>query len=71
MQETVNAKDMLDFLQEQFNEAMSLVNDFGHKDSRAQMHLGWCIGMKEMCEALIGVPVNLCRDGRVTIGLEG
>ena len=65
----VNASDMLEFLQEHYNEAISLRNDFGADDSRARMHISWCIGMKEMCEALIGVPVNLRRDGMVTIGL--
>lgn len=69
MRTEVKTVEMLEFLQEQFTYAKGLCDDFGHEDERARMHIGWCIGMKEMIEALIGAPVNLRRDGKVTIGL--
>ena len=71
MKATVNTKDMLDFLKEQWTYTHELIEDFGQKDERAQMHIGWCIGMKEMCEALLCVPVNLQRDGKLTLGIDG
>ena len=71
MKATVNTKDMLDFLKEQWTYTHELIEDFGQKDERAKMHIGWCIGMKEMCEALLCVPVNLQRDGKLTLGIDG
>jgi len=70
MNMTINAEDMLNLLQEYWTEAHKLIEDFGREDGRAKMHVGWCIGMKEMAEALIGVPVNLRKDGKVTIGFD-
>lgn len=70
MRNTVPVTEMLDFLAEQWEEAHKLIEDFGTDDPRAQMHAGWCIGMKEMIECLAGIPVGLSKDGIVKIGLE-
>ena len=68
---TVKAEYMLGFLKREWDYAYRMGTDFGWSDERAQTHADMCIGMKEMCEALIGVPVNLKLDGRLTIGLDG
>ena len=70
MRETITAMEMLDYLKVDFKIAMRDRRILGADDERAQSRMGWCIGMKEMCENLIGVPVNLKLDGRVTIGLD-
>lgn len=66
----VKAITMLNFLKEEWKEAHRMFERLGRNDERAQMHADMCIGMKEMTEALIGVPVNLKLDGRLTIGLD-
>ena len=71
MNKTIPANAMLDYLKIEYAEAMSLVKDFGADDVRARNHIFMCIGMKEMCECLLCVPVNLRRDGKVTTGLDG
>lgn len=71
MRETITAMEMLDYLKVDFKIAMRDRRILGADDERAQSRMEWCIGMKEMCENLIGVPVNLKLDGRVTIGLDG
>ena len=70
MRKTIDAIEMLDYLKEDFKIAMRDRRILGADDERAQDRMLLCIGMKEMCEALIGVPVNLKLDGRVTIGLD-
>ncbi len=68
MRTTVETKEMLDLLQEYFTEAMEARKTLGADDERARMSISWCIGMKEMVEALICAPVNLQMDGKVTVG---
>ena len=70
MRETVNVKEMIDFLTENWKEAHRLIEDFGSDDPRARMHIGWCIGMKEMVECLACTPVGLRRDGTVAVGFD-
>ena len=70
MKKTVEATEMLVFLKEEWKKAHHLGELLGWSDERADMHMSWCIGMKEMAETLIGVPVNLKMDGRLTIGLD-
>ena len=70
MRKTIEATEMLEYLKDDFEIAMRDRRILGANDERAQSRMSWCIGMKEMCEALIGVPVNLKLDGRVTIGLD-
>ena len=66
----VSGKALLAYLKEDYAVAMRHMKILGEEDERAQNRMLWCIGMKEMCEALLGVPVNLKIDGRVTIGFE-
>ena len=70
MRNEIPVTEMLDFLAENWEEAYKLIEDFGRDDPRAQMHTGWCIGMKEMVECLAGIPVGLRRDGTVHIGID-
>ena len=70
MNTTVNVSDMIDFLKENWEEAYSYIKDFGTDDPRTKMHIGWCIGMKEMIECLACVPVGLRKDGTVAIGFD-
>ena len=68
MRKEIPVTEMLDFLAENLTEAHKLIEDFGNDDPRARMHIGWCIGMKEMIECLAGIPVNLGKDGVVRVG---
>ena len=70
MTTTVKVKDMLDFLKENWTYAYGLIRDFGADDPRARSHTSWCIGMKEMIECLAEIPVNIKKDGRITIGID-
>lgn len=70
MRKTIEATEMLEYLKEEFAIAMRHRKILGANDERSDMRMSWCIGMKEMAEALIGVPVNLKLDGRITIGLD-
>lgn len=70
MNKTITYVDMLNYLKEDFKIAKRYYDRLGADDERAQNRMLWCIGMKEMCENLIGVPVNLKLDGRLTIGLD-
>ena len=67
---TVKAETILSFLKEEWSYAHKMLERLGRNDERAQGHVSWCIGMKELAEAVIGVPVNLKLDGRTTIGLD-
>ena len=70
MRETVKAKEMIDYLTEEWKIAHKYLEKLGENDERAQMRTSWCIGMKEMTEALIGEPVNLRLNGTVVIGFD-
>ena len=69
MKTTVEAKDMIEFLQYHFDVANDYRKHLGANDERTENHFAWCIGMKELVEYCIGAPVNLRMDtGKVTIG---
>ena len=70
MRKTIDAQEMIDLLTKEWKYTYGFIKDYGADDPRAQMHVSWCIGMKEMTEALICAPVNLRRDGTVYIGLD-
>ena len=70
MRKTIEATEILNYIKEDWKIAFHQLEVLGHNDERAQSRADWCIGMKEMTEALLGVPVNLKLDGRVTIGLD-
>ena len=70
MKKTIEATEILNYIKEVWKIAFHQLEVLGHNDERAQSRADWCIGMKEMAEALLGIPVNLKLDGRVTIGLD-
>ena len=84
MKQTVNSTAMIQYLQElmdaykeeeqMFNEwaanrefKLEDVTVYGKTDS-ARRQMRNMIACKEMVEALIGEPVNLRKDGKVTVG---
>ena len=70
MKTEVKTMDMLTYIADEWKVAHHWMEKMGRGDERVDMRTSWCIGMKEMTEALIGVPVNLKMDGQVTIGLD-
>ena len=71
MRKSVESAEILGYLKEEWTRAHEYAIKLGWGDERSQMHISWCIGMKEMAEALIGVCINLQRDGKVTLGVDG
>ena len=70
MLESVKTATMLEYLKHEWADTFNLGEKLGWGDERADMHMSWCIGMKEMIENLAMVPVNLRMDGRVSLGLD-
>ena len=64
---TVTVEQMLRYLQEMMDQFKKEEKQFG-KDERLTRHLDGMIACKEMVEALIEYPVNLQKDGKVTVG---
>ena len=69
MRETVRTETMLQYLQELLNDFIKDNERFGSDSDFVHYKMDMMIGAKEMAEALIGEPVNLQKDGRVTVGL--
>lgn len=59
--------DMLKYIQSQMDNFMEEKEKFG-MDVHTERKLDAMIACKEMVESIIGEPVNLLKDGRVTIG---
>ena len=70
MEKTVTARQILNYIKVDWKIAHHLIEVLGGDDERAKDRALWCIGMKEMAEALLHMPINLKLDGRVTIGLD-
>jgi hypothetical protein len=68
MNETVKTEDLLNYLQALLNEFMEDREAYGPGDRIVQKKMHGMIACKEMVEALIRVPVNLQKDGKVTVG---
>lgn len=68
MKETIKTTDMLVYLQSMLDEFMAESKKYGNDDPHVERLFGWMIGCKEMVEALIQCPVNLQKDGKVTVG---
>ena len=64
----ISAEKMIAFLQDGLTRFMEEEKQFGMDDHGVRMHFSWLIGQKEMVECLIGQPVNLQKDGKVTVG---
>lgn len=63
----ITEKMMLDYLQSYLDFAMNEKERFG-MDERTEGLFHGVIACKEMVEALIKAPVNLQKDGKVTVG---
>ena len=60
---------MLRYLQSQMDDFKKWEEKFGIEDRIVEHKLDAMIACKEMVETLIGLPVNLQLDGKVTVGL--
>lgn len=69
MRNTVTSKEMLDYLQMFLTAWLEDKNKYGMEDRIVQRDTDRLLACKSMVEALIGVPVNLQLDGKVTTGL--
>ena len=64
----VTEQMLLEYLQELMDEYMEDRQQFGKDDRIVQKRLNGMIACKEMVEALIRQPVNLQKNGKVTVG---
>ena len=65
---TITKKEMIAYLQAQMDQFKKEEAEFG-MDRGTARRLDAMIACKEMVEALIGEPVNLGKDGKVTVGM--
>ena len=61
-------KKMIDYLQGMLDEFIVEKNKFGISDRIVGKKLDKMLACKEMVETMIGMPINLGIDGKVTIG---
>ena len=59
---------MLAYLQDRLTDALEDCRIYGPDDRIASKKLNACIACKDMVETLICKPVNLGKDGTVTVG---
>lgn len=59
---------MINYLQSQMDDFQKEKERYGIDDERVERKLDAMIACKEMVEALIGEPVNLQLDGKVSVG---
>lgn len=59
---------MLQYLQEMMDRVQSDIKKYGVEDRMVEKRIDDMIACKEMVEALIMEPVNLQKDGKVTVG---
>ena len=65
---TFTANDLLNYLQSQMDDYQEEKKNFGAEDRVVRSKCSAMIACKEMVEALICQPVNLQKDGKVTVG---
>ena len=68
MNKTFTAEQMLAYLQSLLDDFMKTKERFGDDDDFVHYKMDMMIGAKEMVESLICMPVNLQKDGKVTVG---
>lgn len=61
-------EQMLNYLQGMLDAFLEDKERYGFEDYAVQKDFEAMIACKEMVEALIGEPVNLRKDGKVTVG---
>lgn len=67
-QKTIKATTMLEYLQEMLTDFEESKELWGKNDRVVEHKFDAMIACKEMVESLIGEPVNLGKDGNVTVG---
>lgn len=65
---TITEKQMLDYLQAKLTRFQKEEAKYGMDDRAVSQMFDDMIACKEMVEALIQKPVNLQKDGKVTVG---
>lgn len=68
MDSTVKVYNLLSYLQFMLDDYNERVEKYGVEDKYTKNALHDMIACKEMVEALINEPVNLRKDGAVTVG---
>ena len=68
MKKSVSSESMLAFLQCLLDDWNSEREKFGDDDRIVVKKFSEMIGCKDMVECLIGCPVNLGKDGKVSVG---
>ena len=61
-------EQMINYLQQMLDRFTDEMERYGKDDRIVEKRFDDMIACKEMVEALIGEPVNLQKDGRVTVG---
>lgn len=64
----IPAENMIAYLRSMMDDFMEEKERFGIEDRIVQKKMQAMIDCKNMVEALIGLPVNLQKDGKITIG---
>ena len=65
---SIQAETMLDYLQSMLTCFLSDREEFGSSDPRVKDYMREMLSCKNMVECLIGCPVNLGMNGKVTVG---
>lgn len=68
MNNTFSAEDLIAYLQSQLTDFQNELAKYGADDRMVEKKFDAMIACKEMVESLIQMPVNLRKDGKVTIG---
>lgn len=65
---TVSAEAMIEYLRSMMEDFKAEEARYGLEDRLVNKKLDALLACKEMVECMIGMPVNLCKDGKITIG---
>lgn len=68
MDKTFTGADMIEYLQTMLTRFQNDMNKYGVNDRIVEREFDDMIACKEMVEALVGEPINLQKDGKVTVG---
>ena len=68
MDKTFTGADMIEYLQAMLTRFQSDMNKYGKDDRIVEKEFDDMIACKEMVEDLVGEPINLQKDGKVTVG---
>lgn len=67
MMRTVTEEELLNGLQALMNQYIKYRDRYGEEDTLTMMYYEWMIGAKELVEMVLECPVNLQKDGKVTL----